>query len=182
MDLRRIAIAAILMALPSAAWTNGLLAQEASKLIYIQSDSLIIAQRKDSNVFLAYSKKSGKWNRFEFPAGVTAVPVVSGGVCAFQTEGDAIHELVAVDSKGNWQTSKLAAPARQCVPIVSELLAVFVVDGQAHAFSGKLGKWDSIEARATPEVSRDLALIVTADSIAAFGVATGKWALADTSR
>src|SRR5687768_5204746 len=98
---------------------SGLLAQDPGKTVYLQSDQLVVAQVKDSNAYLAYGKKAGKWNRFDFPQGVNAVPVLSGGVCAFELTGDAVRELVAVDLKGSWRTIKLAAAAQKCVPIVS---------------------------------------------------------------
>lgn len=161
---------------------GGLRGQEFGKTVYLQSDQLVVAQVKQSNAYLAYGKKAGKWNRFEFPQGVTAIPVLSGGVGAFELTGDAVRELVAVDLKGNWKTIKLVEAARKCVPIVSEQVAVYMVDGRVYAFSAKLGQWDSIETQATPALSRDTALIVTADSIAVFSVATGKWAVADTSK
>jgi hypothetical protein len=59
---------------------------------------------------------------------------------------------------------------------------VFVVDGKAHAFSGVLGTWDSVAAPVTPEVSKDTAMIVALDSIAVFSAATGKWAVAKTTK
>ena len=43
--------------------------QDFGKTNYVQSDQLVVAQVKDSNAYLAYGKKAGKWNRFEFPQG-----------------------------------------------------------------------------------------------------------------
>lgn len=158
--------------------------QEFGTTEYLQSDQLIVAQVKQSNAYLAFGsgKKGGKWNRFEFPEGVTAVPVLSSSVCAFELTGDAVGELVAVDITGSWKTIKLAATAQRCVPIVSEQVAVFMVDGHVYAFSARLGQWDTITTQTSPQLSRDTALIVTADSIAVFSAATGKWAVADTSK
>jgi hypothetical protein len=161
---------------------SGLIAQDPGKTVYLQNDQLVVARVKDSNAYLAYGKKAGKWNRFEFPQGVLAVPVLSGGVCAFELTGDAVRELVAVDLKGSWKTIKLFDAAQKCEPIVSEQVAVYMVDGRVYAFSARLGQWDTIETQATPALSRDTAVIVTADSIAVFSVATGKWAVADTSK
>lgn len=76
-------------------------AQDEDKSYHIQSDTLVVAKVKGTNEFLAYSKTVGKWNTFTFPQGVSAVPVVGSGVCAFQLEGEAITEVVAVDLKGN---------------------------------------------------------------------------------
>jgi hypothetical protein len=178
-------IASLVIVLSLAAEGAGQFGQDANRPVTIQNEQLVITQVRDTNTFLAYSKKVGKWNRFEFPAGVTAIPVISGAVCAFQLAsrdpGDAIKQIVAVDSKGNWQTTDLPAATREAVPIVSDQLAVFVIDGQAHAFSSKLGKWDSTPARVAPEVNRDTALVVHADSIAVFSVGTGRWAVADTT-
>lgn len=181
MHRNHVLIASLVIVLSLAAEGAGQFGQDANRPVYIQSEQLVIAQVRDTNTFLAYSKKVGKWNRFEFPAGVTAIPVVSGAVCAFQLAGDAIKQIVAVDLKGNWQTMDLAEATREAVPIVSDQLAVFVIDGRAHAFSGKLGKWDSTPARVAAEVNRDTALVVHADSIAVFSVATGRWAVADTT-
>ena len=140
-----------------------------------------MANVKGTNEFLAYSKKVGKWNSFTFPKGVTAIPVVGNGVCAFQLEGEAITELVAVDLKGNWCISKLSAAAKKCVPYVDDV-AVFAVDGKAHAFSAELGKWDSVSASVVPVVSNDIAMILAPDSIAVFSSATGKWAVAQIAK
>jgi hypothetical protein len=181
MQRNHIVIASLAILLSFAAGSANLFGQDATRPVFVQSDQLIVAQVRDSNAFLAYSKKVGKWNRFEFPAAVAAVPVVSGGVIAFQLNGNGIKELVAVDSKGTWQTSPLAKETTEAIPIVSDQLAVFVIDGQAHAFSGKLGKWDTTPARVAAEVNRDTALVVHADSIAVFSVGTGRWAVADTT-
>lgn len=161
---------------------SGLRGQDFGTTVYLQSDQLVVAQIKDSTAYLAYGKKAGKWNRFEFPRGVTVVPVLSGSVCAFELTGDAVGELVAVDLKGSWKTIKLVEATQKCVPIISEQVAVYMVDGRVYAFSAKLGKWDTIESQATPAVSKDTAVIVTANSIAVFSVATGKWAIADISK
>ena len=161
---------------------RGLYGQDFGKTNYIQSDQLVVAQVRDSNAYLAYGKKAGKWNRFEFPQGVSAVPVLSGSVGAFELTGDAVAELVAVDLKGSWRTIKLVESTQKCVPIISEQVVVYMVDGRAYAFSAKLGKWDMIETQVPPALSKDTAVIVTADSIAVFSAATGKWAFADTSK
>ncbi len=157
-------------------------AQDADKSYYIQSDMLVVVKVKGANEFLAYSKTVGKWNSFTFPKAVMAVPVVGNGICAFQLEGEAITEVVAVDLKGNWCTSKLPAAAKKCVPIIADDVVVCVVDGTAHAFSGELGKWDSVAASVTPQVSKDIAMIVAPDSISVFSSATGKWAVAKTTK
>jgi len=180
MSIRSIVFATTLTCLSLAG--GSILAQDADKSYYIQSDTLVVAKVKGTNEFLAYSKTVGKWNSFTFPKGVTAVPVVGNGVCAFQLEGEAITEVVAVDLKGNWCSSKLPAAAKKCVPIIAEDVAVFVVDGKAHAFSGELGKWDSVPASVAPQVSKDIAMIVALDSIAVFSSATGKWAVAQTAK
>jgi hypothetical protein len=161
---------------------GSLVAQDAGKSYYIRSFTLVVARVKGTNEFLAYSKTVGKWNSFTFPEGVTAVSVLGTGVCMFQLEGEAITEVVAVDLKSNWCTSKLSGAAKKSVPIISEDVAVCVVDGTAHAFSGELGKWDSTPAAVTPQVFRDIALIEGPDSIAVFSSATGKWAVAQTTK
>jgi hypothetical protein len=161
---------------------GSLLAQDTAKSYHIQNDTLVVAKVNGSNEFLAYSKKTGKWNAFTFPEGITAVPVLGNGVCTFQLEGQAITEIVAVDLKGNWCSSKLLAATQKCVPLVADDVAVFVVDGKVHAFSGELGKWDSISASQTPQLSNDMAMIVAPDSIAIFSSATGKWAVAQTTK
>jgi len=161
---------------------GSLVAHAADRPVYIQSETLVVVQVKDTNRFLAYSKAVGKWNAFTFPEAVRAVPVMSGGVCAFLLEGEAVTELVAVDLKGNWRKSKLPAAARKCVPIVTDDVAVFLVDGKAHAFSGELGTWDAVPASVTPELTKDTALIAASDSIAVFSSATGKWAVAKTTK
>ena len=180
MFIRCILFATTLMCLSLAG--RSMFAQDPDKSYHIQSDTLVVAKVKGTNEFLAYSKKVGKWNTFTFPKGVTATPVVGNGVCAFQLEGEAITELVAVDLKGNWCTSKLPAPAKKCVPIIADEVAVSVVDGTAHAFSGELGKWDSVPTSVTPQVSKDIVMIVAPDSIAVFSSATGKWAVAQTTK
>jgi hypothetical protein len=161
---------------------GSLLAQDTAKPYYLQSDTLVISRVSGSNEFLAYSKKTGKWNAFTFPEGITAVPVLGNGVCAFQLEGKSITEIVAVDLKGNWCSSKLPAAAQKCVPLIADDVAVCIVDGKAHAFSGELGKWDSISASHTPQLSKDVVMIVAPDSIAVFSSATGKWAVAQTTK
>lgn len=175
-----IVVAATLMSLLLAGGST--FAQDTDKSYHIQSDTLIVAKVKGTNEFLAYSKTVGKWTSFTFPKGVEAVPVVGNGVCAFQLEGEAITEVVAVDLKGNWCSSKLPAAAKKCVPIIADDVAVLVVDGRAHAFSGELGKWDSVPASVAPQVSKDIAMIVAPDSIAVFSSATGKWAVAQTAK
>lgn len=106
-------------------FTGGSLsAQDADKPYYIQSDPLVVAKVKGTNQFLAYSKTVGKWNAFTFPEGVTAVPVVAAGVCAFQLEGEVITEIVAVDLQGNWCISRLPAASQKCMPIISDELTV----------------------------------------------------------
>jgi hypothetical protein len=175
-------IATTLIGLYLSLGDGGLRGQDLGKTVYVQSDQLVVAQVRASTAWLAYGKKAGKWNRFDFPEGVAATPVLSSGVCAFELAGDAVRELVAVDLKGNWKTIKLIDAAQKCVPIVAEQVAVYVVEGRVYAFSAKLGRWDTIETQDTPSVSRDTALIVMADSIAIFSAATGKWAVAETSK
>ena len=62
---------------------------------------------------------------------------------------------------------------------VSDQVAIYVVDGTAYAFSGKLGKWDSVAASAVPQLSNETALLVEKESIAAFSASTGQWAVAE---
>ena len=182
MNRQRFAIATILIGVTLSLAGSGLRAQALGDTIYLQSEQLVVAQVKDTRAYLAYGKKAGKWNRFEFPEGVVATPVLSGSVCAFELTGDAVRELVAVDVKGNWKTVKLIDAAQKCVPIVSDQVALYVVEGRVYAFSAKLGRWDTIETPAAPSLSRDSVLIVMTDSIAIFSAATGKWAIADTSK
>ena len=159
------------------------IAQDAAKPRYVQGEHLIVAQVSGSNDFLAYSKATGKWTKHTFPDGVTAVPVMGRAVCAFSIAGDKITEIVAVDRGGNWRSFKLSmATATKCVPIVSDTLAVYTVDGQAHAFRAVLGKWHTVAATATAAVSKDTAMIITADRIAVFSAVTAKWAVADTKK
>lgn len=182
MSVRSILVTTLLAALMC---TRGsAFAQDTDKSYYIQTDNLVVAKVKSTNQFLAYSKTVGKWSPFTFPKGVTAVPVGTNGVCAFSLEGEAITEIVAVDHKGNWCTSKLPAASQTCVPIISRESEVVVclVDGIAHAFSGELGKWDSVAATVAPQLSKDTVMIVAPDSIAVFSAATGKWAVAQTSK
>lgn len=157
-------------------------AQDAEKSYHIQSDTLVVVKVHGANEYLAYSKNVGKWSSFAFPEGIKAVPVVGNGVCAFHLKGEAITELVAVDLKGNWCSSKLPAATKNCFPIIANDIAVFLVDGTAHAFSGELGKWDSLPATVAPQLSNDTAMIITPDSIAIFSSATGKWATAKTTK
>jgi hypothetical protein len=162
---------------------GGLLAgQETDKPFYVMNHTLVVAKVTETTRFLAYSRTVGEWNEFTFPEGVSTVPVVEGNICAFLLEGEAITELVAIDVKGNWCRSKLPATARKCVPIVQDNVAVYMVDGRAHAFSGQVGTWDSIAASRTPYLGSDTAMIVTPDSIAIFSAATGKWAVAKTTK
>ena len=161
---------------------GSLFAQDTGKSYYIHNETLVVAKVKGTNQFLAYSKMVGKWNTFTFPDGVTAVPVLGGGPCVFQLEGEAITEIVAVDNKGNWCKSKLPASTQKCVPLVNNNVAVYVVDGTAYAFSGELGKWDSVAASVPPHLSYDFALIETPKSLAIFSAATGKWAVAKTTK
>lgn len=178
MFFRTALIVAGLAVLP---FNSGLLfAQDAAKYVvyYLQSDSVVVADVTNSNEFLAYGKTVGKWNRFTFPQGVRAIPVVDDGVFAFSIEGEKIAEIVAVDLQGNWHKLTLPVPAKKCVPRVSEKLAVYVVNGNVHAFSGELGKWDSVEGSAAPELSDDTAVLSTSESLAVFSAATGKWAVA----
>ncbi len=160
---------------------GSLYAQDTEKAYYVQTDTLVVAKVNGTNQFLAYSKMVGKWRPFTFPEGVTAVPVVGKDVCAFQLQGEAITEILAVDIRGNWCKSKLPAATQNCTPIVDDDLAVYVVDGKVHAFSGRLGEWDSVVASVTPQLSDDTAMIVAPDSIAVFSAATGKWAVAQTT-
>ena len=158
-------------------------AQDADKSYHIQSDTLVVVKVKETNEYLAYSKRVGKWNAFTFPKGVTATPVIGGDVCAFKLEGEAIAELVAVDLNGNWCTAKLPAPAQKCSPIIADEVAVYVVDGTAHAFSGELGKWDSVPTSGTQvHAKKDMVIIVAHDSIAVFSSMTGEWAVAQTAK
>ena len=165
------------------ATTGGsLLAQDTDKSYYIHNDTLVVAKVKGTNQFLAYSKTVGKWNTFTFPDGVTVVPVLGNGPCVFQLEGEVITEIVAVDNKGNWCKSKLPAATQKCVPLIAGKVAVCVIDGTAYAFSGELGKWDSVAAPVTPQLSNDMALIVAPESLAIFSPVTGKWAVAKTTK
>ena len=144
-----------------------------------QGGVLTIAKVTDANQFLAYSKKAGDWKKHTFPAGAKALPIVSGSVCAFRLSGDEITELVAVDQRGNWRSVKLAMPTgSECIPIVSNEVAVYAVNGHVYAFSAITGTWDSIQTRGTPYIEQDTAMILTADTIAVFSSATGKWAAA----
>ena len=161
---------------------GSLTAQEADRPTYVQSDTLVVAKVKDTNQFLAYSKTVGEWKAFTFPEGIRAVPVVEHGVCAFSLEGEAITGLVAIDLKGNWCGLRLPAPARKCMPVIATDVAVFVVDGRAYVFSGRLGMWDSVAASGTPQVSKDTAMMVAPDSIAVFRADTGRWAVAKTTK
>ena len=161
---------------------GSLFAQDTDKSYYIHNDTLVVAKVKGTNQFLAYSKTVGKWNIFTFPDGVTAVPVLGNGPCVFQLEGEAITEIVAVDNKGNWCKSKLPAATQKCVPIVAGKVAVCIVDGKAHAFSGELGKWDSVATTVKPQLTNDIAIIEAPNSIAIFSAATGKWAVAKTTK
>ena len=158
-------------------------AQDADGPVYVQDKTLIVAKVTDSNEFLAYSKQTGKWTSYTFPDGVTAVPVVTGDMCAFDITGDKITEIVAVDHQGNWRSYKLPmTTAMKCEPIVSGTVAVYSIDGHAHAFSAVLGEWDSLAATATPSVSKDIAMIVTRDRIAVFSAVTANWAVADLKK
>ncbi|MCH7727798.1 MAG: hypothetical protein IH991_15155 [Planctomycetes bacterium] len=155
------------------------IAQDEEKPFFIQSEQLIIAKVTDTNDFLAYGKELGKWTKHSFPDGVTAVPVVGNDVCAFSLKGD----KVAVDRAGNWRPFKLPmATATHCVPIISDTLAVYSVDGHVHAFSAILGRWHSVVAKTVPSVGKDTVLLVTADRIAVFSAQTAKWAVANTTK
>ena len=180
MSIRSILFATMLTCLSLA--KGSILAQDSDTTYYVQGDNLVVAKVKGTNEFLAYSTKVGKWNSFTFPKGVEATAVVQTGFAAFGLEGEEITDVVAVDAKGNWCTSKLSAAAKKCIPILTEHVAVFFVDGKAHAFSGELGKWDSVSASVTPVVYKDIAMVVTSDSIAIFSATTGKWAVAQTAK
>ncbi len=84
-----------------------------------------------------------------------AVPVITNAVAAFGLSGDEITELVAVDQRGNWRTIKLLTPTvSECMPIVGNDVAAYVVDGRVYAFSGLTGTWDSIPSKAAPSVDQ----------------------------
>jgi hypothetical protein len=159
--------------------SRGNVAQNPKHAGMIQSGDLIVTPVFGSDDFLAYSKRTGQWRKHTFPKGVTVVPVAAGSVVAFSSEGREVSELIAVDRDGNWRTFNLPRPAANCVPIVSQRLAVFHVDGHAHAFSGVTGTWDSVpDVAAAPAVDDDVALILDENRIAAFSAHTGNWAMA----
>lgn len=165
------------------AFTGGSLSAQQSQEGYtLQSDSLVLARVEGSNTFLAHSTRAGKWNSYSFPEGVSATPVVSHGACAFDLQGDAITEVVAVDQDGNWCSSRLPAVVKKCSAAVGDGVAVVLVDGKAHAFSAKLGKWDSVAAPVEPQISKDMVMIAAPGSIAVFSAATGTWAVAETAK
>ena len=181
MIVRSIPVSALFGALFVA--SQAAIAQDGEQPLFIQSEHLIVAKVTDSNEFLAYGKVTGKWTKHSFPDGVTAVPVMADDVCAFSLKGDKVAEIVAVDRAGNWRPFKLPmATATHCVPIVTDTLAVYSVDGHAHAFSAILGRWHSVVAKAVPSVGKDTVLLVTADRIAVFSAQTAKWAVANTTK
>jgi hypothetical protein len=148
---------------------------------YLEGDPLIVVHRKDSNEYLAYSKLAGKWNRFTFPAGIEATPVMANGICAFALKGDSVSQLVAVDRLGNWCTTKLATPVQQYSPIIDTNMAVVHLQGRVYAFSAELGAWDSVESPHFPSLMNESALVITPDYVAAFSVKTGRWAVAEVT-
>jgi len=144
---------------------------------YVQGKYVTIAKVVDANQFLAYSTKVGDWKKHTFKKSVKAVPVVGDSIGAFMLSGDEIAELVAVDQRGNWRTTKLLTPTvADCKPAVDDVVAVYTVDGQTYAFSAITGTWDSIPTKAAPFLGQDTAMVVTGDSIAIFSAETGKWA------
>lgn len=151
---------------------------------HLESGPVIVVGVNGGNAFLAYSQIVGVWTRFTFPDGVKAVPITSGGgLIAFNIEGKGITELVAIDQKGEWCVTKLSGATQKCTPKVSQRVAVYFIDGMAHAFSGELGKWDSVAAPVEPVFSdNDAVLIVARESIAVFSPVTGKWAVAQVAK
>jgi len=167
-------------------------AEEPNAPLYIQGGSLTVLKIEGGNQWAAYSAKAGKWSTHTFPDGVAAVPIVNGGVIAFHLSGKAVSELAAVDQNGVWEIHKLPkATDAACVPIIAGGVAVVAVDGNAHAFSGRLGKWDTLKGigTATPEVngpafgntadSVDFVRITTATKMSMFSANSPTWATID---
>ena len=151
--------------------------------------TLIVAPVQGANEFRVYSSATGHWSDVVFPDGVSAAPIMDRGVCAFRLGGERITHLVAVGRNGHPSRFQLPQPVnavgsdKVIFPTVADKVAVFVVDGRAHAFSGETGRWDSIDAPATPELlSNDTAVVVASDWIGAFSPKVGKWAIARTKQ
>ena len=93
--------------------------------------------------------------------------------------------LIVMLRKGCLPPSELhliSAPENRGPPHVVGGVVVYSLDGKVHAFSAALGKWDSVPASVDPLVSDDVVIIDEPDSIAVFSAATGRWAVARTSK
>lgn len=174
----RLALMGAAMALPLFA-SGATPSQESPRPYVFLTTALFVAKVDGANEFRAYSKTVGKWNSFTFPDDVTAVPVANGagGCCAFQVEGAAVTELVAIDLQGKWCNTRIPATAMKCDPLVTDKAAMFLVDGIAYGFSAESGEWDSVSASGVPGVSKDMAWVASPESVAVFSAATGKWAV-----
>ena len=143
------------------------------------TENLILAPIAGTDEYLAYSKRTGEFRKQAVAKGVAVAPVVRDSVAVLSAEGRKVTELIGVDRDGNWHVLTLPKPASgKCVPIVSDQLALFHIDGRAYAFSGITGTWDSVPAAASPAVGDEMARIVEADRETAFSASTGKWAAA----
>lgn len=145
---------------------------------------IIVAPISDSNDFLAYNTKTGRGQEYTFAKETKPIPVANEAIAAFSLKGDKINELVAVDRQGTWRPLKLPkSTAKECVPIVSDRLAVYYVDGHVHAFSGITGTWGTISCASSQRlaVGDYTAIVITADSRTIFNADAGTWEVAHTT-
>lgn len=86
---------------------------------------------------------------------------------------------------GRWEKVRLAAPIKEFAPVCSDGVGCIIVGREAYAFSGRSGRWDSIEiggnADLVPTVSDDGVQIEVGTKICEFSAELGRWATVDLS-
>lgn len=172
------------------------------KTVVFDVGSFVLVMVEGSKRFLSYGAGDGQWDRHEFPAEVTAKPVISSdrtvfgqrislATACFYLDGEAIEELVAVDSTGRFRKHPLDKPVRGPITcVLNGGLVYCVTKGQIHAFSTTAGTWGSIDAPSLEQPKLDgltihqpkglLAfeetLVLKAEKeISIFSLPTGKW-------
>jgi hypothetical protein len=86
---------------------------------------------------------------------------------------------------GSWDKVRLDKPIKEFQPIASGREACVVVGSHVYAFSGVVGRWDSIEVADAKEPpvpivdADDRIRVVSGSKIYMFSAITGRWAAAD---
>lgn len=143
----------------------------------LSNQQLHLVSNRDGSRFAACSIATGGWDFWHSPKGVKVVPVASQGVATFELSAGEIRELVAFSPvTGKWHRVPLTkATMSKCIPIVSQGIACFHVDGVAYAFSPSTGKWDVARAENPLMVAQEYVCFHDKDRFGLFSDNSGRW-------